>query len=105
VSKERARAREARQAERAAEVAAAAARRDKAARRVAARERLALPQRRRRRYGALPGRVLAQLVAVFLAVQVVVSVFADAWRTRISAAVLTAAVLAVYVKTRRSPAR
>ena len=104
MSKERARAREARQAERAAEVAAAAARREKAARRAAARERLALPQRRKR-YGALPGRVLAQLVAVFLAVQVVVAVFADAWRTRISAAVLTTAVLLVYVKTRRSPAR
>ena len=93
-----------RQTARAAEVAAAAVRREKAARRTATRERLALPQRRRR-YGALPGRIRAQLLLVFLAVQVVLAVFADSWRTRISAAVLTAAVLLVYVKTRRSPSR
>ena len=105
MSKERAKAREARESARTQEVAAAAARREKAARRAATRDRLALPQKRRRRYGALPGRVLAQLVAVFLAVQVVATVFSDAWRTRISVAVLSAAVLAVYAKTRRSPSR
>ena len=104
LSKERARAREAREASRAAEVVAATARREKAAKRRAARDKLALPQRRRR-YGALPGRVLAQLVAVFLAVQVVGSVFVHSWRTRISVAVLAAAVLIVYAKTRRSTPR
>jgi uncharacterized membrane protein len=104
VSKERAKAREERVAARAAEVAAAAARREKALRRSVAREKLALPERRRR-YGALPGRVLAQLVAVFLAVQVVTTVFVESWRPRISVAVLSAAVLVVYTKTRRSTPR
>ncbi len=105
MSKERARAREARQSARAAEVAAAAARRERSARRAATKERLALPKKRRQRYGALPGRVKAQLVAVFFAVQVVVTVFTDAWQIQIVAAVVSAAVLAVYVKTRRRPAR
>jgi uncharacterized membrane protein len=104
VSKERARAREARTAARRAEVEAAARRRAKAEQRQQLRGRLALPKRRRR-YGALTDRELAQLVAVFLGVQVVASLFVASWRARAGVAVLTLAVLLVLAATRRSTSR
>ena len=104
MSKERQKARAAREAARVAEIAAAARKRDRAARRKALVPSVALPKRRRR-YGQLPLEQLVRLVVLFFAVQAVVWFFFDDVRARISLAVLTAAVLLVHVSTRRSTTR
>lgn len=62
-------------------------------------------QRRRRRYGALPARARYQVVAAFLVVQALAWWLLDGPGPLLSVAVLTAAVLLVLVRTRRSPAR
>jgi hypothetical protein len=104
VSKERQKARAAREAARAAEVVAAAKRRERSVRRKALVPSVALPKRRRR-YGQLPLEQVIRLVVVFFAVQAVVWFFFGDVRARISLAVLTAAVLLVHVSTRRSTTR
>jgi hypothetical protein len=101
VSRERQKAREAREAARRAEVEAAARLRERQARRRSLVPRLSLP-RRRQRYGRLPTRDLVRLVAVFLAVQALVWFFFADLRVRLSLAVLSAAVLAVHAATTRS---
>jgi Flp pilus assembly protein TadB len=98
MSKERAHRRAAREAERAAAAAAAERARAQAARR-AAWSRL-LPRRRARRpqrYGALPTQTKVQLVAGWLAVQLVLWQLVDATGTRLGLAVLTLALLPVLV--------
>jgi Flp pilus assembly protein TadB len=109
MSKERQRARQAREAARQAELKAAAERRVKQARRAELRARLtpSVPTRptRRRRYGALSHRELGQLAAVFVAVQVVVYVLTDGLEARLGLALLTLAVLAVVGTTRKSTHR
>ncbi|MGZ6793982.1 MAG: hypothetical protein ACXVFV_13600, partial [Mycobacteriales bacterium] len=73
MSKDRQRARAAREAARAAEVAEASRRREQAARRQARGERLrSLVPRRRPGYGRLPTADLVRLVLVFLGAQLVV---------------------------------
>jgi Flp pilus assembly protein TadB len=106
VSKERARARAARQEARRQEVEAAAASRARRERRDALRRTLTptLP-RRRRRFDSLTTRAWAQLVLVFAAVQAVVWFFVPGYGPRAAAAVLTLASLAVIVTTRRRPVR
>jgi Flp pilus assembly protein TadB len=104
VSKERQKARAAREAARRVEVEAAARRRARAARRKARVPSLTVP-RRRRRYGALTARQRFQVVAAFVGVQAVAWLLFDAARIRISVAVLTVAVLLVLVTTRRSTPR
>ena len=98
MSRERARAREARQAARAAEVAAAAAEREKTARRQARRARL--------RPG-LPSVSLALLrtVIVLGGVELIATLLDVSLRVRLGLAVVTLAVLFVYVTSRRSPRR
>ena len=100
MSKERQRARAAREAARAAEVQAAAERRAREAKRADRLPKVSLP-RRRRRYGALSTRELGQLVALWVALQVVVYFLTDSLQARLALAVLTAAVLAVLTATRR----
>lgn len=105
MSRERQKARAARQAARRAEVEVAARARQRQARRAARRKAL-VPSvtvpRRRRRYGALPLSEVLRLCAIFAATQVVVWFFLPGLATRISLAILTAACLLVYVNTRRS---
>jgi hypothetical protein len=104
MSRERQKARAAREAARAAEVAAAAKRRERTARRKGLVPSVALPKRRRR-YGQLPLHQLIRLIVLFFAAQAVVWFFFDDVRARLSLAVLTAAVLLVHVSTRRSTTR
>jgi hypothetical protein len=104
LSRERQKARAAREAARSAEVVAAARRRERAARRQALVPRLTLP-RTRRRYGALTGRQRYQVLAAFVLVQALAWFLVSGLRVRFSVAVLTAAVLLVLVTTRRSPTR
>ena len=94
MSKERARAREARLAARQAEVAAAAPRRERAARRRALRTRLtpSLPTVSRR---------ALQAGAIVLAVEFLAWVLHPGLRTYLAVAVLTLAVLAVATTARR----
>jgi Flp pilus assembly protein TadB len=103
---DRKRAREARLEARRHEVAAAAARREKIARRQAMRAKVT-PTRKKhhKRYGALSTLQRAQLVLLFLLSQVAVWLFVPDLRLRLVIAVLTAAVLAVLVRTRRRPPR
>ncbi|MCW2599043.1 MAG: hypothetical protein JWM02_872 [Frankiales bacterium] len=104
MSKERQKARAARQAARRAEVEAAARKRARRAKVQGLVPSVTVP-RRRRRYGALPLRVRFQLVALFLAVQVLAWFFLHGAGARFSVAVLTAACLLVLVNTRRSSPR
>ena len=61
--------------------------------------------RRPRRYGALSTRARYQLLVAFVVVQVLAWYLLPSLGARLCLAVLTAAVLLVLVKTRRSPAR
>lgn len=105
MSSERRRAREARQQARLTELATAAERRARQEHRAAVKQRLKPSlRRRRRRYGALSTRARAELVAIFLAVQVVAWLLLPGVGTQFVIAVLTIACLAVLVRTRkRSP--
>ena len=98
MSRERARAREARLAARQAELAAAAAERDKRARRQARRDRLRV---------SLPPVPLALLrtVIVLGGVELIATLLEVSLRVRLGLAVITLAVLFVYVTSRRSPSR
>ena len=60
---------------------------------------------KKRRYGALTNRQRFQLVATFVGVQLIAWYFLPGLGARLSAAVLTAAVLLVAAKTRRSTPR
>ena len=101
MSRERQKARAAREVARQVEVEQAARKRQRATRRQAVVPKL--PARtRRRRYGALPARVRYQVVVSFLVVQAVGWYFLPGSGARLSLAVLTAACLAVLVITRRS---
>ncbi len=102
MSKERQKARAAREAARRIEVEEAARQRAKQARRKA---HLPTLPRRRKRYGALPLTEVLRLVVIFLMFQAVVWFFVPALAARISLAVLSAACLGVYVTTRRSTTR
>ena len=105
MSKERQRAREARQEARCREVEAAAEKRARREKRAALREGLkpSIP-RRKRRFGQLSTRALAQLAAVYLAVQAVFWFFVPALKTRAALAVISLAFLLVLVRTReRTP--
>jgi hypothetical protein len=104
VSKDRQKARAAREAARRAEVEEAARQRAKRARRKALVPAVSLPNRRKR-YGALPLTEVLRLVVIFLMFQAVVWFFVPALAARISLAVLSAACLGVYVTTRRSTTR
>lgn len=106
MAKERQKARAAREAARRAEVQAAADKRAKRAKREVLLQcvKPTVPKRPRR-YGALPTRVRAQLVVVFIAVQGIAWFLLTGVGARFSVAVLTAAVLLVLVKTRRSTTR
>ncbi|MCU1601837.1 MAG: hypothetical protein JWO22_2546 [Frankiales bacterium] len=97
MSKERARAREARVAARAAEVAAAAAERQKQARRASRRPQLRLP--------VVP-RAIAQALLLVAMVELLAWLFPISLRARIGIGVIALAVLFVYlVSARRSPTR
>ena len=101
MSRERQKARAAREVARRVEVEQAARQRERATSRRALAPKL--PARtRRRRYGALPARVRYQVVVSFLVVQAVGWYFLPGTGARLSLAVLTAACLAVLVITRRS---
>jgi len=103
---DRRRAREARLEARRVELAHAAARRERAARRRALRARLTpTPRHRPRRYGALSALQRLQVLLAFVLVQALVWVLAPQWQVRLVSAVLTAAVLAVLVRTRRRTPR
>ena len=103
---DRRRAREARLEARRVELAHAAARRERLARRQALRSRLTPTRRRRpRRFGALTPLQRAQVVVAFVLVQGLVWVLSHHWQVRLTSAVLTAAVLAVLVRTRRRTPR
>ena len=104
MSKERQKARAAREAARRAEVEAAARSRERKARRRALVPAVSLP-RRRRRYGQLPVSELLRLLVIFVALQVVVWFFLPGLAVRVSLGILTAACLLVYVNTRRSTTR
>jgi Flp pilus assembly protein TadB len=106
VSQERKRAREARDAARRRHLETAASARARQARRAEVRDRLrpSLP-RRRRRFGQLSTRALAQVVGLYLAVQAVFWWFVPDLATRIALAVISLAFLAVLVRTRKRPAR
>ena len=104
MSKERQKARAAREEARRFEVEAAARKREKAARRKSLVPAVSVP-RRRRRYGALPTSEILRLVVVFVAMQVVIWFFLPGLAARISIAILTAACMLVYVNTRRSTTR
>ena len=102
MSQERKRAREARQAARRRELETAAAHRARQARRAEVRDRLrpSLP-RRRRRFGQLTTRGLAQVVGLWLAVQGLVWLFVPRTATRLGLAVVSLGFLAVLVRTRK----
>ena len=106
MSKERARAREARLEARRREVEAAAKARERRSRRAAARDRLtpSLP-RRTRRFGMLSTRTLVQVVVLYLAVQACIWLLVDDTRTRIGLAVVTLAFTFVLVRTRKRTPR
>ena len=106
MSKERARAREARTAARRREVETAAAARERHARRAALRDQLkpSVP-RRKRRFGQLSNRALAQVVALYLAVQAVFWLFVPDLRTRAALAVVSLSFLLVLVRTRKRTPR
>ena len=97
MSKERARAREARVAARAAEVAAAAAEREKQARKATRRRTVSMP--------AVPRAVMRPLLVLAI-VELLAWLFPLSTRVRLGIAVITLAVLFVYfVSARRSPTR
>ena len=98
MSKERARAREARVAARQAEVARAAEQREKAARRAARRSRfrVALPT---------PSQRALRALAIVLGVELVAWPFVTGVLVRVALAILTLAVLAVLTTARRSTSR
>ena len=98
MSKERARAREARLAQRQAEIAAAAADRAKHARREARRSRLRLS------VPSVPLALLRTLI-VLGGVELIATLLDVSLRVRLGLAVVTLAVLFVYVTSRRSPTR
>jgi Flp pilus assembly protein TadB len=106
VSRERARAREARQEARRREVEAAATKRAKRERRAAVREQLkpTLP-RRKRRFGQLSTSALVQIAAVYLTVQAVFWLLVPDLRTRFALAVVSLGFLLVLVRTRKRPDR
>jgi hypothetical protein len=104
VSRERQRARAARQAARLAEVEAAARKRARKAKVQGLLPSVSRP-RRQRRYGAIPVRVRFQSVGAFVAVQALAWYFLHGFGARLSVAVLTAACLLVLVNTRRSTPR
>ena len=106
MSKERARAREARLEARRREVEAAAQRRAKQERRAAARERLtpSLP-RRARRFGMLSTRALVQVVLLYVAVQACIWLLVEDTRTRIGLAVVSLGFTLVLVRTRKRTPR
>ena len=105
MSKERQRAREARQEARRREVEAAAGQRTRREKRATLREQLkpSVP-RRKRRFGQMSTGALAKVVALYLAVQVVFWFFVPSLRTRGALAVISLAFLLVLVRTReRTP--
>lgn len=104
MSKERQKARAARQAARLAEVEAAARKRQRRAKVQGLVPSVSRP-RRKKRYGALPTRVRVQAVVAFLALQAVAWYFVPGLGVRFSVAVITAACLLVLVNTRRSTPR
>jgi hypothetical protein len=106
VSKERQRAREAREAERRRAVEQAARRRERQAVRAQLRTRLTptLP-RRRRRFGSLSTLALVQLTVGWLGLQAALWVVFPSYRTRFGLAVVTLGFLLVLVRTRKRPAR
>jgi hypothetical protein len=104
VSRERQKARAAREAARRAEVEAAARARARKAKVQGLVPSVSLP-RRRRRYGALPTRTLARLFVVWAVVQVVAWRLLSGLGARFSVAVITAACILVLVNTRRSTPR
>ena len=106
MSRERQKARAARELARRAEVEEAARRRSREARRQAVAARLKpSPRKRQRRYGALSARARYQLVVAFFVVQALAWYLFDGIGQRFSVAVLTIAVLLVLVLTRRSTPR
>jgi hypothetical protein len=104
VSRERQKARAAREAARLAEVEAAARKRARKAKVQGLVPSVSRP-RRRRRYGALPLRMRFQAVVAFFVVQALAWYFLHGFGARFSVAVLTAACLLVLVNTRRSTPR
>ncbi|MDP9182103.1 MAG: hypothetical protein M3P04_04930 [Actinomycetota bacterium] len=106
MTKERARAREARQDARRREVEAAAAQRAKRDKRAAIREQLtpAIPKRKRR-FGSLSTLARLQVLALYLGVQGAFWLFVPDLRTRLALAVVTLAFLLVLVRTRKRPDR
>ena len=102
MSRERARAREARQEARRREVEAAAAERARARKRPL---RVPALPRRKRRFGQLSTDVLAKLVVLYLAVQAVFWLVFPGLRTRAALAVISLAFLLVLVRTRKAPPR
>ena len=102
MSRERQKARTARQAARLATVQAAARRRTRRTRLRGLRPTL---RTRPARYGALPLRARLQLVAVFVAVQALAWHFVHGLGVRGSVAVLTGSVLLVLATTRTHPHR
>ncbi len=104
MSRERQKARAAREAARLIEVEAAARRRVRRARMRGLLPSVSRP-RRRRRYGAVPARVRFQAVVAFFVVQALAWYILPGAGARFSVAVLTAACLLVLVSTRRSTPR
>jgi hypothetical protein len=102
VSRERARAREARQEARRREVEAAAAERARTEKRPL---RVPALPRRKRRFGQLSNAALARLVVLYLAVQAVFWLVFPGLRTRAALAVISLAFLLVLVRTREAPPR
>lgn len=102
MSRERQKARAARQAARLATIEAAARRRTRRARLRGLRPTL---RKRPARYGALPLRARLQLVAVFVAVQALAWQFVHGLGVRGSVAVLTGSVLLVLAATRKHTRR
>lgn len=102
MSHERKRAREAREAARRRHLETAAASRMRQARRAEVRDRLrpTLP-RRRHRFGQLSTWALVQVVALYLAVQVLIWFFVAQTMTRVGLAVVSLGFLAVLVRTRK----
>ena len=88
------------------EVETAAAARERHVRRAALRDQLkpSLP-RRKRRFGQLSNRALAQVVTLYFAVQAVFWFFVPALKTRAALAVISLSFLLVLVRTRKRPAR
>ena len=104
VSKERQKARAAREMARRVEVEAAARKRERQAKLQTLVPRVTR-RRRQRRYGALPVRARIQVVIAFFVVQALAWYLVSSLGARFSLAVLTAAVLLVLVNTRRSTPR